>query len=134
MSSLPKAAEEMNGCHTEAQNMVSFNACTQDDADPQDLEVNEQTSKIQDPCQSEEGKKDQKLIRNPEQAVDVKKKITYSKLLKEGRRFNIDLVSKVSVHLSVKYCFIYRKAVPYHTVHYTTGMIIFYVAKKSVIS
>ncbi|KAB5549080.1 hypothetical protein PHYPO_G00063150 [Pangasianodon hypophthalmus] len=92
VNSLPKAAEEMNGCRTEAQDTGSFNACTQD---PQNLEENEQTSKNQDPCQSEEGKKDQQPIRSPEQALEVKKKITYAKLLKEGRRFNIDLVSKL---------------------------------------
>lgn len=98
-NSLPTIAEMLNGCHPEAQDISSFSACTQSDADPQNLEVNEQTSKSQDPCQSKEGKKDQQPIRNLEQAVAVKKKITYAKLLKEGRRFNIDLVSKVSVHL-----------------------------------
>ncbi|XP_060791781.1 rab proteins geranylgeranyltransferase component A 1 isoform X2 [Neoarius graeffei] len=94
-NSLPTIAEMLNGCHPEAQDISSFSACTQSDADPQNLEVNEQTSKSQDPCQSKEGKKDQQPIRNLEQAVAVKKKITYAKLLKEGRRFNIDLVSKL---------------------------------------
>lgn len=96
MSSLPRAAEEGNGCCTEPQDLGSFSTCTQGDADPQSLELNQQTSKIQEPCPSEEGKTDQKPISNPEQAAEVKKKITYAKLLKEGRRFNIDLVSKVS--------------------------------------
>lgn len=95
VGSLPKAAEEMNGCHKEAQDLGSSSACTQGDGDPHNLEV-----KNQDSCLSEESKKtDQQPIRSPEQAVEVKKKITYAMLLKEGRRFNIDLMSKVSVHL-----------------------------------
>lgn len=91
---MDKAAEETNSCHTEAQD-TDF--CTQGDSDPHNPEGNEQTSKIQDTCQSEEDKKDQQPIRSPEQPLEVKKKITYAKLLKEGRRFNIDLVSKVSL-------------------------------------
>lgn len=106
VNSLPTVDEMLN---TEGQDMGSFNACTQGDADPQNLEVNEQTSKSQDPCQSEKGKKDQQPVRSPEQAVEVKKKITYAKLLKEGRRFNIDLVSKVSVHLINETLHIYIK-------------------------
>lgn len=89
-----KAAEEINGCCTEAQDGVPFSTCTQGDADPHNLEVNEQTSKVQEPCPSEE-----KPVSTPDQAAEVKKKMTYAKLLKEGRRFNIDLVSKVSVRL-----------------------------------
>ncbi|KAK2827450.1 hypothetical protein Q7C36_018376 [Tachysurus vachellii] len=95
VNSLPEATEETNGCHIEAQDMDSFNSCTQGDADPQNLEGNEQTSNSQDTCQSKEEIKDQQTIRSPEQALEVKKKITYAKLLKEGRRFNIDLVSKL---------------------------------------
>lgn len=91
VGSLPKAAEEMNGCHKEAQDLGSSSACTQGDGDPHNLEV-----KNQDSCLSEESKKtDQQPIRSPEQAVEVKKKITYAMLLKEGRRFNIDLMSKL---------------------------------------
>ncbi|XP_058271604.1 rab proteins geranylgeranyltransferase component A 1 [Hemibagrus wyckioides] len=92
---MDKAAEETNSCHTEAQDTDSFDSCTQSDSDPHNPEGNEQTSKIQDTCQSEEDKKDQQPIRSPEQPLEVKKKITYAKLLKEGRRFNIDLVSKL---------------------------------------
>ncbi|KAF5898403.1 rab proteins geranylgeranyltransferase component A 2-like, partial [Clarias magur] len=92
---LPKAAEEIDNCQTETQDVDSFNACVQDDADTENLDVNEQISKSQEPCQAGEGKKDEQPIRSQEQAVEVKKKITYAKLLKEGRRFNIDLVSKL---------------------------------------
>lgn len=95
-NSVPKASE-MIYCHTETQVMDLFSDFAQGDANPHNLEVNDQKSESQDPCQSEESKKDQQPINSPEQAVEVKKKITYAKLLKEGRTFNIDLVSKVSV-------------------------------------
>lgn len=101
VNSVLKANEEMIYCHTETQVMDLFSDFAQGDANPQNLEVNEQKSKSQDPCQSEESKKDQQPINSPEQAVEVKKKITYAKLLKEGRTFNIDLVSKVSVPLLI---------------------------------
>ncbi|KAM9450265.1 rab proteins geranylgeranyltransferase component A 1 [Clarias gariepinus] len=92
---LLKAAEEIDNCQTETQDVDSFSACAQDDADTKNLGVNEQMYKSQEPCQLEEGKKDEQPIGSQEQAVEVKKKITYAKLLKEGRRFNIDLVSKL---------------------------------------
>ncbi|GAA6103585.1 rab proteins geranylgeranyltransferase component A 1 [Tachysurus ichikawai] len=95
VNSSPEETEELNSCHTEAQDMDSFNSCTQGDADQQNLEGNEQPSNSQDTCQSKEENGDQQTIRSPEQVLEVKKKITYAKLLKEGRRFNIDLVSKL---------------------------------------
>ncbi|XP_076835732.1 rab proteins geranylgeranyltransferase component A 1 isoform X2 [Brachyhypopomus gauderio] len=61
--------------------------------DPSD---NEQTPETQQSSQSNEGDKEEQPITNPAEApVELKKKITYAKLLKEGRRFNIDLVSKL---------------------------------------
>ncbi|XP_030649590.1 rab proteins geranylgeranyltransferase component A 1 [Chanos chanos] len=49
-----------------------------------------------EPGQSEEEEKQQQPMSClPEPPVEVKKKITYAKLLKDGRRFNIDLVSKL---------------------------------------
>ncbi|XP_046723538.1 rab proteins geranylgeranyltransferase component A 1 isoform X3 [Silurus meridionalis] len=93
MYSLLTAVEEINGCNTEAQHM-DFNACTEGDIDPQNLQGKEQTSQSHEPCQLKENQKDQQPITSPEK-VEVKKKITYSTLLKEGRRFNIDLVSKL---------------------------------------
>ncbi|TTE96758.1 Rab proteins geranylgeranyltransferase component A 1 [Bagarius yarrelli] len=92
-NSSAEADEEVNGCHTEPKDMDSLSSCTQDNAE--NPEGNEQTSKTQDFCQSEKDKNNQQPIRSPEQMPAVKKKITYPKLLKEGRRFNIDLVSKL---------------------------------------
>lgn len=107
VNSSPEETEELNSCHTEAQDMDSFNSCTQGDADQQNLEGNEQPSNSQDTCQSKEENGDQQTIRSPEQVLEVKKKITYAKLLKEGRRFNIDLVSKVSVYLIMEILYMY---------------------------
>ena len=47
----------------------------------------------------QEGPKDNQSLPSPSesQSEPVRKKITYAKLVKEGRRFNIDLVSKVSI-------------------------------------
>uniref|UniRef100_A0A8C1WFW9 Rab proteins geranylgeranyltransferase component A n=1 Tax=Cyprinus carpio TaxID=7962 RepID=A0A8C1WFW9_CYPCA len=58
-------------------------------------EEEQHTSDISEPSQSQE-EKDSQLSSSPaDPPVEVEKKITYQKLVKEGRRFNIDLVSKL---------------------------------------
>lgn len=54
---------------------------------------------ISDASQSQEEKEQQPISSPADPPVEVKKKITYQTLLKEGRRFNIDLVSKVCIQL-----------------------------------
>uniref|UniRef100_A0A8C1S4L4 Rab proteins geranylgeranyltransferase component A n=1 Tax=Cyprinus carpio TaxID=7962 RepID=A0A8C1S4L4_CYPCA len=53
------------------------------------------TSDISEPSQSQEEKESQLSSSPADPPVEVEKKITYQKLVKEGRRFNIDLVSKL---------------------------------------
>uniref|UniRef100_A0A8C1MZ25 Rab proteins geranylgeranyltransferase component A n=1 Tax=Cyprinus carpio TaxID=7962 RepID=A0A8C1MZ25_CYPCA len=53
------------------------------------------TSDISEPSQSQEEKESQLSSSPADPTVEVQKKITYQKLVKEGRRFNIDLVSKL---------------------------------------
>ncbi|XP_052444426.1 rab proteins geranylgeranyltransferase component A 1 [Carassius gibelio] len=53
------------------------------------------TSDISEPSQSQEEKDSQPISSPADPPVEVEKKITYQKLVKEGRRFNIDLVSKL---------------------------------------
>ncbi|KAK9955804.1 hypothetical protein ABG768_015655, partial [Culter alburnus] len=79
-------SEETNEDSTEAQDTV-----TGDDA----TECEQQTSEISEPSQSQEEKEPQPISSPADPPVEVEKKITYQKLLKEGRRFNIDLVSKL---------------------------------------
>uniref|UniRef100_A0A672RQ95 Rab proteins geranylgeranyltransferase component A n=1 Tax=Sinocyclocheilus grahami TaxID=75366 RepID=A0A672RQ95_SINGR len=95
-------SEETTGDPTEAQDTVTGDDTTASDAKTQNEEhkvsepkEEQHTSDISEPSQSQE-EKDSQLISSPEdRPVDVEKKITYQKLVKEGRRFNIDLVSKL---------------------------------------
>ncbi|XP_062868192.1 rab proteins geranylgeranyltransferase component A 1 [Trichomycterus rosablanca] len=89
INTLPKTDEEINGSHIEAQESVSPDTGSEGDAGAQHVE-NEQTSE-KEPGQSEETEIKETTVSSP----PVRKKMTYSKLVKEGRRFNIDLISKL---------------------------------------
>ncbi|KAL7844736.1 hypothetical protein SRHO_G00232750 [Serrasalmus rhombeus] len=101
VNSLPKdsdaQAKEPRGSTTEDQDTVCRDDSTPGDDEPQHQEPeNKLTSDTQEPHQSEEYEKEQEPISNQaESPIEMKRKITYAKLVKEGRRFNIDLVSKL---------------------------------------
>ncbi|XP_067231920.1 rab proteins geranylgeranyltransferase component A 1 [Chanodichthys erythropterus] len=89
-------SEETNEDSTEAQDTVTGDDATESNAKTQNEEHEEQqTSEICEPSQSQEEKEPQPISSPADPPVEVEKKITYQKLLKEGRRFNIDLVSKL---------------------------------------
>ncbi|XP_051733482.1 rab proteins geranylgeranyltransferase component A 1 [Ctenopharyngodon idella] len=89
-------SEETNEDSTEAQDTVTGDDATESNAKTQNEEHEEQqTSEISEPSQSQEEKEPQPISSPADPPVEVEKKITYQKLLKEGRRFNIDLVSKL---------------------------------------
>uniref|UniRef100_A0A673MAP0 Rab proteins geranylgeranyltransferase component A n=1 Tax=Sinocyclocheilus rhinocerous TaxID=307959 RepID=A0A673MAP0_9TELE len=95
-------SEETTGDSTEAQDTVTGDDTTASDAKTQNEEhkvsepkEEQHTSDISEPSQSQEEKDPQPISSPADPPVDVEKKITYQKLVKEGRRFNIDLVSKL---------------------------------------
>ncbi|XP_016306995.1 rab proteins geranylgeranyltransferase component A 2-like isoform X1 [Sinocyclocheilus anshuiensis] len=95
-------SEETTGDSTEAQDTVTGDDTTASDAKTQNEEhkvsepkEEQHTSDISEPSQSQEEKDSQPISSPEDPPVDVEKKITYQKLVKEGRRFNIDLVSKL---------------------------------------
>ncbi|CAM4671032.1 unnamed protein product [Leuciscus chuanchicus] len=89
-------SEETKGGSTEAQDTFTGDDATESNAESQNEEHQEQrTSEIAEPSQSQEEKEPQPISSPADPPVEVEKKITYQKLLKEGRRFNIDLVSKL---------------------------------------
>ncbi|XP_073727247.1 rab proteins geranylgeranyltransferase component A 1 [Misgurnus anguillicaudatus] len=94
-------SDETNDDSTEAQDTITTDASTEAVKAPNaEGEVSEQikdhhTSEISDLSQSQEVEEQQPISSPADPPVEVKKKITYQKLLKEGRRFNIDLVSKL---------------------------------------
>lgn len=93
-------SEETKGGSTEAQDTFTGDDATESNAKTQNEEHQEQhTSEIAEPSQSQEEKEPQPISSPADPPVEVEKKITYQKLLKEGRRFNIDLVSKVCIGL-----------------------------------
>ncbi|KAI4884396.1 hypothetical protein NFI96_011240 [Prochilodus magdalenae] len=93
VTSLP---QETSGSTLEDQGTVSPDD-SEADGEPQHQELeNELASETQEPTQSEEGEKEQQPITiQAETPAEMKRKITYAMLVKEGRRFNIDLVSKL---------------------------------------
>ncbi|XP_043077582.1 rab proteins geranylgeranyltransferase component A 1 [Puntigrus tetrazona] len=81
---------------TEAQDTVTGGDGTASDAKTRNEELEDsEPSDISGPSQSQEEKDSQPISRQVDPPVVVEKKITYQKLVKEGRRFNIDLVSKL---------------------------------------
>ncbi|XP_056118222.1 rab proteins geranylgeranyltransferase component A 1 [Rhinichthys klamathensis goyatoka] len=89
-------SEETKGGSTEAQDTFTGDDATESNAKTQNEEHQEQhNSEIGEPSQSQEEKEPQPISSPADPPVEVEKKITYQKLLKEGRRFNIDLVSKL---------------------------------------
>uniref|UniRef100_A0A9J8DJX5 CHM Rab escort protein n=1 Tax=Cyprinus carpio carpio TaxID=630221 RepID=A0A9J8DJX5_CYPCA len=95
-------SEETTGDSTEAQDTVTGDDTTASDAKTQneehevsEPEEEQHTSDISEPSQSQEEKDSQPISSPADPPVEVEKKITYQKLVKEGRRFNIDLVSKL---------------------------------------
>lgn len=90
-------SEETNEDSTEAQDTVTGDDATESKTQNEE----QQTSEISEPSQSQEEKEPQPISSPADPPVEVEKKITYQKLLKEGRRFNIDLVSKVCIALNV---------------------------------
>ncbi|KAI2651058.1 Rab proteins geranylgeranyltransferase component A 1 [Labeo rohita] len=102
LTSCQPASEEPNSDSTEAQDTVTGDDATASDVQTQneEQEVSEpkeeqHTSDISEPSQSQEEKESQATSSPADPPVEVEKKITYQKLVKEGRRFNIDLVSKL---------------------------------------
>ncbi|RXN18685.1 rab s geranylgeranyltransferase component A 2-like protein [Labeo rohita] len=102
LTSCQPASEEPNSDSTEAQDTVTGDDATASDVQTQneEQEVSEpkeeqHTSDISEPSQSQEEKESQATRSPADPPVEVEKKITYQKLVKEGRRFNIDLVSKL---------------------------------------
>lgn len=94
--------EETNDDSTEAQDTVTGDDTAASDAKTQNEEhkvsepkEEQHISDITEPSQSQE--ESQPISSPAEPPVEVEKKITYQKLVKEGRRFNIDLVSKVCI-------------------------------------
>ncbi|XP_026883033.1 rab proteins geranylgeranyltransferase component A 1 [Electrophorus electricus] len=106
-NSFPKdseaANEEPSGSSVEPQHSDSPGDRTQGAAEPPKQETepseackNRQMPETQQSNQSEESDKQEQPITRPAEApIELNKRITYAKLLKEGRRFNIDLVSKL---------------------------------------
>ncbi len=97
-------SEETNDDSTEAQDTVTGDDATASDAKTQNEEHNvsepkeeQHISDISEPSQSQEEKDSQPISSPADPPVEVENKITYQKLVKEGRRFNIDLVSKVCI-------------------------------------
>ncbi|XP_067279326.1 rab proteins geranylgeranyltransferase component A 1 isoform X2 [Pseudorasbora parva] len=90
-------SEQTCGDSTEAQDTVTGDDdATESNAETQNEEHEEQhTSEISETSQSLEEKEPQPISSPADPPVEMEKKITYQKLLKEGRRFNIDLVSKL---------------------------------------
>ncbi|KAG9265488.1 rab proteins geranylgeranyltransferase component A 1 [Astyanax mexicanus] len=91
IDSLAAEAKENSSSSTEAQNSSGPDDTTPDKDDDEEHQhqepENEQTPETQEEPENEP---------QPEPVPEVKKKkITYAKLIKEGRRFNIDLVSKL---------------------------------------
>ncbi|RXN05851.1 rab s geranylgeranyltransferase component A 2-like protein [Labeo rohita] len=102
LTSCQPASEEPNSDSTEAQDTVTGDDAAASDVQTQneEQEVSEpkeeqHTSDISEPSQSQEEKESQATSSPADPPVEVEKKITYQKLVKEGRRFNIDLVSKL---------------------------------------
>ncbi len=97
-------SEETNEDSTEDTDTVTGDDATASDAKTQNEEhkvsepMEEQhISDNSEPSQSQEEKESQPISSPADPPVEVEKKITYQKLVKEGRRFNIDLVSKVCI-------------------------------------
>ncbi|XP_065143370.1 rab proteins geranylgeranyltransferase component A 1 [Paramisgurnus dabryanus] len=94
-------SDETNDDSTEARDTITTDGSTEDLKAPNaEGEVSEpieehHTSEISDLSQSQIVEEQQPTSSPADPPVEVKKKITYQKLLKEGRRFNIDLVSKL---------------------------------------
>ncbi|KAK7143882.1 hypothetical protein R3I93_014901 [Phoxinus phoxinus] len=89
-------SEETKGGSTEGQDTCTGDDATESNGKTQNEEHQEQhTSEIAEPSQSQDEKEPQPISSPADPPVEVEKKITYQKLLKEGRRFNIDLVSKL---------------------------------------
>ncbi|XP_059382745.1 rab proteins geranylgeranyltransferase component A 2-like [Carassius carassius] len=95
-------SEETTRDSTEAQDTVTGDDATAADAKTQNKEhefsepkEEKHTSDISEPSQSQEEKDSQPISSPADPPVEVEKKISYQKLVKEGRRFNIDLVSKL---------------------------------------
>ncbi|KAK7130748.1 hypothetical protein R3I94_016031 [Phoxinus phoxinus] len=89
-------SEETKGGSTEGQDTCTGDDATESNGKTQNEEHQEQhASEIAEPSQSQDEKEPQPISSPADPPVEVEKKITYQKLLKEGRRFNIDLVSKL---------------------------------------
>uniref|UniRef100_A0A3B1J829 CHM Rab escort protein n=1 Tax=Astyanax mexicanus TaxID=7994 RepID=A0A3B1J829_ASTMX len=86
----PEEEEEVKATSVGTQNSSGPDDTTPDKDDDEEHQhqepENEQTPETQEEPENEP---------QPEPVPEVKKKITYAKLIKEGRRFNIDLVSKL---------------------------------------
>ncbi|XP_066501979.1 rab proteins geranylgeranyltransferase component A 1 [Hoplias malabaricus] len=101
VNSLPKGSDaqdkDTNASATEDQDVISPEDNSPGTDEPQNqVPTNEQTSETQEPSQSEESEKEQQAVGTQAGVpLELKRKITYAKLVKEGRRFNIDLVSKL---------------------------------------
>ncbi|KAG1970015.1 rab proteins geranylgeranyltransferase component A [Pimephales promelas] len=89
-------SEETKGGSTEAQDTFTGDDAPESNAKTQNEEHQQQhNSETAEPSQSQEENKPQPISSPEDPPVEVEKKITYQTLLKEGRRFNIDLVSKL---------------------------------------
>ncbi|KAI7795643.1 rab proteins geranylgeranyltransferase component A 1 [Triplophysa rosa] len=92
-------SEETNEASTEAQDMAITDGSTEtvktQNTEDEVSEPIEEQHDISDSSQSQEENEQQPIGSPADPPVEVKKKITYQTLLNEGRRFNIDLVSKL---------------------------------------
>ncbi|KAA0720390.1 Rab proteins geranylgeranyltransferase component A 1 [Triplophysa tibetana] len=92
-------SEETNEASTEAQDTAITDGSTQtiqtQSGEDEMSEPIQEQHDISDASQSQEEKEQHPISSPADPPVEVKKKITYQTLLKEGRRFNIDLVSKL---------------------------------------
>uniref|UniRef100_A0A9J7Y5Z4 Rab proteins geranylgeranyltransferase component A n=1 Tax=Cyprinus carpio carpio TaxID=630221 RepID=A0A9J7Y5Z4_CYPCA len=75
--------------------LILLTTNTNEEHEVSEPEEEQHTSDISEPSQSQEEKDSQPISSPADPPVEVEKKITYQKLVKEGRRFNIDLVSKL---------------------------------------
>uniref|UniRef100_A0A9J8CYP9 Rab proteins geranylgeranyltransferase component A n=1 Tax=Cyprinus carpio carpio TaxID=630221 RepID=A0A9J8CYP9_CYPCA len=75
--------------------LLTTNTTQNEEHEVSEPEEEQHTSDISEPSQSQEEKDSQPISSPADPPVEVEKKITYQKLVKEGRRFNIDLVSKL---------------------------------------
>ncbi|XP_056587662.1 rab proteins geranylgeranyltransferase component A 1 [Triplophysa dalaica] len=92
-------SEETNEASTEAQDTAITDGSTEtvktQNAEDEMSEPIQEQHEISDASQSQEEKEQPPISSPADPPAEVKKKITYQTLLKEGRRFNIDLVSKL---------------------------------------